>query len=245
VDILTAASSPDEAKRGAQVAVLPIGSFEQHGQHLPLITDTVVAASIASSLALAYDLFLLPPLTISCSHEHGRFPGTVSIRSRTMHLLIEDIRADLARAGVTKLVLVNGHGGNYVLSNIVQEANVEHRRMILFPGSTAWAEARIAAGCTSTSHADMHGGEAETSLLLHASPHLVRDGWRAADWQAEDRPDLLLLGVDGYTSTGVIGTPSAATPDKGRILIESLTASFAAHLKLLDQGPPEGEPQSK
>lgn len=233
MDLLTTATSTDEARRAAQVAVLPVGSFEQHGGHLPLITDTVIAQIVASSIANAYDLFLLPPITISCSHEHAPFAGTVSISARTLHQVITEIADSLEHAGIRRLALVNGHGGNYVLSNVVQEANVRERRMLLYPGSGAWTRAREAAGCATNSHDDMHGGELETSMLLRSAPELVRDGWRDADPQAPDRPDLLLLGMAGYTTTGIIGTPSAATPEKGRLLLESLTAGFAAHLKLL------------
>ena len=106
---LTTATSRDERERAARVAVLPVGSFEQHGEHLPLITDALVAQLIASTIAEAYTLFLLPPLTISCSHEHAGFPGTVSLSARTLHAVIEDIRGSLRQSGIAKLVLVNGH----------------------------------------------------------------------------------------------------------------------------------------
>jgi creatinine amidohydrolase len=235
MDLLTTATSHDERARASTVAVLPVGSFEQHGGHLPLITDTVVACLVAREVAAAYDLFLLPPLTISCSHEHAGFAGTVSISSATLHRVIADIAADLTGSGITRLALVNGHGGNYVLSNIVQEANTTSRRMILFPGRADWDRARTAAGMTSTAHDDMHGGEAETSLLLHAAPEVVREGWQDADHHAPDRPDLLLLGMSGYTPTGIIGYPSAATADKGRAMLSSLTEAFADPLKLLTQ----------
>lgn len=237
MDLITTATSADEGQRAASVAVLPVGSFEQHGTHLPLATDTIVASLIASRIADAYGLFLLPPLTISCSHEHAGFPGTISITASTLHRLVTDIADDLARAGIQRLALVNGHGGNYVLSNIAQEASAttgeSARRMIVFPGRTDWARARRAAGLTSDASADMHGGEGETSLVLHGAPQLVRDGWRQADHDAPDRPDLLLLGMRGYTPTGIIGTPSAATAEKGRVMLDALTDAFAAHLKLL------------
>ncbi|MGL5867185.1 MAG: creatininase family protein [Dermatophilaceae bacterium] len=237
MDFVTAATSVEEGRRSASVAVLPVGSFEQHGSHLPLATDTIIAGLIASRVADAYDLFLLPPVTISCSHEHAGFPGTVSITSATLHRLITDIADDLARAGIHRLALVNGHGGNYVLSNIAQEASATTgeaaRRMIVFPGRTDWGTARSAAQLTSDASADMHGGEGETSLLLHGAPHLVRDGWQNADHEAPERPDLLLLGIRGYTPTGIIGTPSAATADKGRVMLDALTAAFAPHLTVL------------
>ena len=133
--LITTATSTDEAKRGATVAVLPVGSFEQHGDHLPLATDTIVACVIANQLAITYNLFLLPPVTMSCSHEHEGFEGTVSISSRTLIAIIDDVQSSLARSGIRYLVLVNGHGGNYVLSNIAQEANVAERSSCLISGS--------------------------------------------------------------------------------------------------------------
>jgi Uncharacterized protein, putative amidase len=235
VELITTATAPDETARAAQVAVLPVGSFEQHGDHLPLVTDTVVACAIAGALASTYDLFLLPPVTISCSHEHAGWRGTVSIRSTTLAAIITDVIVSLDQAGVGKLVLVNGHGGNYVLSNIVQEANVGQRRMALYPGRHDWEAARLAAGMVSSSHDDMHAGEIETSLLLHLCPELVGGGYRDAD-QVADRPHLLMLGMRGYTASGVIGQPSLATADKGEAVLDSLTGSFAETLRLLQNG---------
>jgi creatinine amidohydrolase len=83
--LLTTAPSRDERERQARVAVLPVGSCEQHGDYLPLITDTVVACVVAREISEAYNLWLLPPITISCSHEHAAWPGTVSISARTLH----------------------------------------------------------------------------------------------------------------------------------------------------------------
>src|SRR5918998_2887151 len=101
--LITAATSADEAERGATVALLPVGSFEQHGDHLPLTTDTIIACVIANQLATAYNLLLLPPVTMSCSHEHEGFEGTVSISSRTLITIIDDIQVSLARSGIKHL----------------------------------------------------------------------------------------------------------------------------------------------
>lgn len=233
MDLLTSATSTDEARRSARVAVLPIGSFEQHGDHLPLSTDTVVACLIAERLVETYDLFLLPPITISCSHEHEGFPGTVSISAGILISVIDDIRASLARSGITKLVLINGHGGNYVLANIAQQANVHGRHIVLYPGRDDWHAARDHAGMVTTNHDDMHGGELETSILLHAHPEVVRDSYATADHLVGDRPHLLVTGIAAYSSTGIIGRPSAATPAKGKAALDSLSASFADHLKIM------------
>jgi creatinine amidohydrolase len=120
-------------------------------------------------------------------------------------------------------------------SNLVQEANVGQRRMALYPDRRDWEIARHAAGLTSSSHDDMHAGEIETSLLLHLCPQLVRDGYQDADHVA-DRPHLLVLGMGGYTTSGVIGQPSLATAEKGKAVLDSLTASFAETLQVLHDG---------
>jgi creatinine amidohydrolase len=232
VDVLPTATSSDEADRNASTAVLPIGSFEQHGGHLPLATDTIVACAIAEAITNHYDLMLLPPITMSCSHEHSDFAGTVSIASTTLCAVIRDIADSLAQRGTRKLVLVNGHGGNYVLGNVVQEANVSERRMALFPHRDDWEQARKAGGLVTSSHEDMHGGELETSILLHVAPDQVRAG--ADDWVAPERTHLHQVGVGAYSRSGVIGRPSLASADKGRLVLDELVRLLKAHLDHLD-----------
>src|SRR3954449_4161315 len=97
VSLITTATSADELERDARVALLPVGSFEQHGDFLPLATDTIVACAIANALGDAYRVLLLPPLTISCSHEHSAWPGTVSIRSATLAAIVGDVAASVRR----------------------------------------------------------------------------------------------------------------------------------------------------
>lgn len=178
-------------------------------------------------------MLLLPPIAFGASHEHADFKGTVSIRSVTLHAVVTDVAASLAHADITKLVIVNGHGGNYVLSNVVQESNVNKRRMVLFPRSDDWTDARRAAGLVTSNHEDMHGGEAETSILLATSPEVVRPTYRDADFTADERRHLLTLGMGAYSPSGVIGRPSLATAEKGQLLLESLSTQFKQHLTLL------------
>ncbi|MCF7552560.1 creatininase family protein [Pseudonocardia sp. WMMC193] len=230
---ITTATSRDEAERGARVALLPVGSFEQHGGHLPLSTDTLIAAAIARRIAAEYNLFLLPPVTMSCSHEHAAFAGTVSISSTTLGAIVRDVADSLAASGVHHLAIINGHGGNYVLSNIVQEANVGRRSMLLFPRSEDWRDAREAAGVVTSNHDDMHGGEAETSILLAEAAELVKENYLEADHESGDRRLLLSLGMSGYTKTGIIGRPSLASAQKGRALVDTFSRLFQGSYDLL------------
>ena len=245
MDFLTTATSTDVRDGGADVAVLPVGSFEQHGGHLPLITDTAIACIIAEAVGQAYSLFVLPPVTISCSHEHADFAGTVSISASTLTAIIEDIRASLESQGIEKLIIISGHGGNYVLSNLTQQANIDGPRVVMYPTGTDWDAARRAAGLSSSGHEDMHGGESETSILLHYHPGYVGADWEAADHSADDRPDLLLLGVSRYSKTGIIGRPSLATAAKGEALVRALVAELEPHLRSSAASAEPGNPSER
>ncbi|MFZ4237542.1 creatininase family protein [Streptomyces murinus] len=235
MNLLPTITTTDVQQQSPRVAVLPIGAFEQHGAHLPLITDAAIASIIAREVAAAYPVLHLPPVTIACSHEHGTWPGTVSISARTLHVLVTDIARSLEASGIRKLVLINAHGGNYVLSNIVQEANLTEPRMSLFPQGREWNRARDHAGLVTNAHEDMHAGEIETSILLHAEPSLVRPGYEHADHDGGERPFLLTEGMKAYTDSGVIGFPSHATADKGKAVLASLVEDFAAHMRVLGE----------
>jgi creatinine amidohydrolase len=235
---LSTATSADTLSQDAEIAVLPVGSFEQHGDYLPLATDTIVASLIARRISEDYNLFLLPPVTLGCSHEHAAFAGTVSVSAATVTAVISDVRDSLAGQGIDTLVIVNGHGGNHFLANVVGQANTARRCMTLFPTREDWDQARLDSGCASNHSEDMHAGELEVSLLLHADPALVRDGYQKSDHLARPRPFLLVTGMKGYTETGVIGLPSEGTLEKGKRILDSLSRSFAAHAELL--GRPAG-----
>jgi creatinine amidohydrolase len=86
---------------------------------------------------------------------------------------------------------------------------------------------------TTNAHEDMHAGEFETSILLHAWPAVVRAGNETADWTADERPHLLSLGMVPYTSSGVIGRPSLGTAEKGKLALASLVESFGEHVRIL------------
>ncbi len=240
---LPATASPDAAVVEPRVGVLPVGAFEQHGPHLPLAMDTLVAVAISNAIADVVPVRQLPPVTIGCSHEHASFPGTLSISATTLAAIVTDVAISLRAQGIEHLILVNGHGGNYVLSNVVQQANAERPgSMALYPNRVDWDEARTAAGMTTTAHEDMHAGELEASILLAAWPEYIRDGWQEAwagdDHTASDRRLLLTAGMDAYTTTGIIGRPSLATEAKGQAVLQTLGQNAVKVVEILTSGAP-------
>lgn len=229
-------TAPQIREASARVAVLPMGSYEQHGPHLPVTTDTLIACIIAGRIASDHGLQLLPPVTFGCSHEHAQLGATVSVRARTLYDMVTDIADSLRAAGVPYLVVVNAHGGNYVLANVVQEANEREHRMALFPSKVDWEDARRVAGIETNSSEDMHAGDLETSVLLYAMPEVVRPEYMTVDHDAAVRPLFATVGMAGYTASGVIGRPSAASARKGESLLAALSASVQAHLTELSGG---------
>ena len=216
----------------------PWAAFEQHGDFLPLITDTVVACLIAERISEAYGLFLLPPVTISCSHEHEGLPaGAVSVSARTLAAIVDDVRRSLRRGGIERLVVVNGHGGNYVLQNVVQEANVDGPRVVLFPTGPDWEGAAQPPGWRRPAARTCTPGSWRRRCCSTPAPTWwASTTRRATGWPRRGGRTCWSTGMGAYTASGVIGRPSLATAAKGEALLDSLTASFAAHLRLLMEG---------
>ncbi|WP_370872936.1 creatininase family protein [Croceifilum oryzae] len=209
------------------LAFFPIGSLEQHGPHLPIGTDSFIAQSIASGLSKKFpNSFVVPTLPYSSSFEHIGFPGAISLRSTTIISVVQDVIHSLERMGIQKIVLVNGHGGNYLLGNIAQEMNVDKPYVFVTPNRHHWDRAYEKAELSISISRDMHAGEGETSILLH----LIEEGIipssvkpdKYMDVDSPNRPLLQAIGMRPYTSTGAIGFPTRASSRKGKLLLQEL-----------------------
>ena len=203
----------DMAAQIDPILAIPLGSCEQHGPHLALDTDTVIAEALAQALAAQRrQVFVAPAITISASGEHEGFAGTLSIGTDAMaELLIELVRsADWARG----VVLVNGHGGN---ADAIAEALV----MLSLEQRNVWAWWPAA---PNDPRADSHAGWLETSVMLHLDPSRVRmDRLEPGD----TRPlhtmmdELTTHGVRAVSPNGVLGNPTTARADDGRAVMQT------------------------
>ncbi|MFF3216071.1 mycofactocin biosynthesis peptidyl-dipeptidase MftE [Streptomyces sp. NPDC002886] len=219
---LDSAAWPQLAAPGApRVLVVPLGSTEQHGPHLPFTVDTEIAAALAESLERRRpDVVLAPAVPYGSSGEHAGFPGTLSIgRAAVELLLVELVRSADAFGGV---VLVSGHGGNAVpLRAAVALLSSEGRNVL------AWSP--------SGDPRDSHAGRLETSVMLALRPGAVRmPDAVPGDVRplAEVLPALMESGVRAVSPNGVLGNPVGATAREGAAVLtrwtDSLLTSFDA-----------------
>ena len=222
-------------------AVLPVGAFEQHGPHLPMTTDSLIAGILGKAVAEQVAGLLLPPLPISCSHEHAGFAGSTSISATTLVTLIRDIFDSVTACGLQRLVVINGHGGNYVLRNLAQEINLTDRMLYLGPEKHIMTQAFERAGLETSVHDDMHAGEYETSVMLAYHGDLVRHD-RLSDELAGHRDQLLIHGMAHYTRSGVIGCPSKASAEMGFAVVKAISELMSGEINALFAGSTRPDP---
>ncbi len=210
--VLAALTSP-EVPRGATV-LLPVGSLEQHGPHLPLETDTVVATAVtARAVALLDDSLVVaaPAVAYGASGEHQSFAGTSSVGTEVLHAVLVEVTRSV-RTWADRVVLVNGHGGNLTaVTGAVEQLRREGH-------DVAWVPCAVPG-------ADAHAGRTETSLMLHLSPAAVRLERAAAGPTTPVRdllPGLRAGGVGSVSANGVLGDPTGASAEEGAVLLETM-----------------------
>jgi creatinine amidohydrolase len=227
------------------VLVQPVGAIEQHGPHLPLSTDLVVAQTLSERVVAErgdeLDLWLLPPLAYSKSDEHAWAPGTVWLSATTMLAVLDDLGRSLAMLPANRLAFVNGHGGNSQLLAVAnRELRLKHGLLtfLLHPrvprdsgGSDSRDVGELGMG--------VHAGRDETSLLLHLRPDLVDMSLarRSVPEEMAQR-SRVRFGGDvpfGWSSadlaaSGVIGDPTGATAEEGEAMARDMVTSLGEAL---------------
>jgi creatinine amidohydrolase len=223
------------------IAVLPVAAVEQHGPHLPVLTDTAIGQAYIDAVLPrlgGLPATVLPIQAIGKSNEHIASPGTLTLSWETLTRVLVETGESVARAGVRKLVLVNSHGGNVpILDVVARELRVSHGMLCV---ATHWSRLGKPAGLY-TAWEDkfgIHGGDVETSIMLAARPDLVNMDKAERFHSAQERfeQEFKHLRAHGIAQFGwmaqdlgphgTVGDASIATAEKGRATIEHIAERF-------------------
>ncbi|GKS97040.1 creatininase family protein [Acidovorax sp. SUPP2825] len=232
--------------RAAQtVAVLPVAAIEQHGPHLPLSVDAALLQGVIDAalpqLPAEVPALFLPPQNVGLSTEHTAYAGTLTLKPATLIALWTELGECVARAGVKKLLLLNGHGGQVSVMDIVARELRQHCGLLVY--SASWFSLPLPEAVSAQFSAEehrfgIHGGEIETSMMLHLAPGTVHmaqaQHWRSTSQDRAERYALLGNGksakmgwaMQDYHPAGAVGNAAGATAEKGRAVVQAAAAAL-------------------
>jgi len=242
---MTCGDIRETASADGSVMVVPVGSVEQHGRHLPVATDTILVDAVvhegADRVTDEVPLLVTPPVWSGFSPHHLSFGGTLSLEFDHLRAVLEDVARTGLENGFDGVLFVNGHGGNMamidaVVSTVGTEADAEVLGTTYFQLATdAVEEIR-----DSETGGMAHGGEFETSLMLHFCPDFVAEERDAELWDEhyergsrdllEGGPVSVYRSFDEYSASGAIGAPDLASAAKGERIAEVVGDELGALL---------------
>ncbi|MBU2548116.1 MAG: creatininase family protein [Proteobacteria bacterium] len=202
-----------------RTAILPVGSLEEHGSHLPLCTDTMHMEALARAAAERTAVFVAPAISYGLCRSTAYHPGTVSISFDTVRALVADIGQSLYRQGIRRLIVATGHAGGGHQAALVEAGEALKAAcpdLVVAVLSVIDLLAGRVADLIKTP-GDAHSGELETSIVMHLAPHLVK-GTSPREFPNFPAPILVRRPQDFWPG-GVWGDPGAASADQGRELI--------------------------
>ncbi len=213
--------------------IVPIGSLEQHGPHLPLSTDTMIADYVAKQvMKRRADAFLMPPMQLGCSSEHLGFPGTISLQPDTVSNMILNISDSLLKSKLNEFYIINGHGGNKAtLDAAITKVKLAFPEMKLYSFTIIdIVKEKFDEIRKSSRRLVGHADEIETSMMLVIQPEIVdmskavREEPSLPQGLSFEREDLARVSF-GWTAkeltrTGVMGDPEVANAETGKVLLD-------------------------
>lgn len=231
LDELSMKEAEKAAKTGA-IVIFPVGSVEEHGDHLPLCTDSLQPEYVALEVARKTGCLIAPPLRYGVCTSARNFPGTISIEFNSLYTITKDILAELTRNGFNRIIVLSGHAGqshmaalrlaaqDIILKNESTDSKKKTRIMVLSDYDFAYElKGKY------FNEKDGHAGTIETSRIMAIKPNLIKTKGKTS---YPEMPRFEIVAhPEHYFPTGVIGDPTAATPSKGRMInkyvIEQLT----------------------
>ena len=219
--------------QGHPVGLVPVGATEQHGPHLPVGTDTLVAQAICDAASARTGALVLPALPVGVSYGHGSaLPGTLCLTPELMAAVVRQYALWAAMSGLRRLLFVNAHLGNAATLGIATDTLRLHHPELRVGTVDWWACDPVVAAEATADGADIHANRAETALVMAIAPELVRTE-RVTDADDEDRTAGLVFRytAPALSRNGVTGRPSEATAQLGRTLLELIAAAVAAKVE--------------
>ena len=219
-----------------ELAIIPVGSIEQHGPHLPVMTDWAIAAELGQRVAEKMGAFLLPALPVSTCRENMGKKGTVWMEPVTFYQMMNDIIMSLKLQGFKKVALLQMHGGIFIMTPLVRDLNAKFNPdlMVVNVDGCAFFPPLYQEGIIET-NTELHAGEVETSQMLAIAPETVHMD-RAVDFvPTVPRPYLSYGSMFRASPTGVWGEPTKGTAEKGQkifdrcadLAVEQINNAFA------------------
>lgn len=227
----------DEFSAGLErtrTVLIPFGSTEEHGSHLPLDTDTLHAIEVAKKLALMRPLFVAPPVHYGVCRSSSDHPGTISLRTETLKALVLDLVTSLYEKGLRNFVLLSGHAGGTHMATLTDAGEKLLRRFpdLKIAVLTEYMLAAREGRHLIETEGDSHAGEIETSRILHSHPHLVKG---RAPREFPDFPcGILVRNKQKYWPGGVWGDPGKASAEKGKELERLVVAALEKQIEQLE-----------
>ncbi|TDF95169.1 creatininase family protein [Paenibacillus piri] len=227
------------------LVILPVGAIEQHGWHLPVMTDSLIGEALLTQtielLPEESNVWLLPPISYGKSNEHLDYAGTFSLSSTTLMHVLSDIGTSLKRNGFRRLLLFNTHGGNVDLLNVAaREIRVSTGLMVFYvnPHSLDTTQGLVS---EEEQEYGIHGGDIETSMLMAIKPNWVQEELRVSE--TPDVSALEFLTLEGkirfawvmsdISHSGIAGDATKATAEKGKVIMERSASGLAKSMQEL------------